>query len=133
MSHIRPNDDGRRPDQVVSVSLTADQRQLLVCGLVEWGGPASPTDAIAQAIGFSDRSDLRDEGYRIADDLRRGEMLTRRDWTRALLATEIVFASDVVGSGIDWMHTTGFDDVATIQALRVVQRLLVGVVVRESE
>jgi hypothetical protein len=31
-----------------------------------------------------------------------GQPLSRRDWRRALIATEIVFASDVFGAGWDW-------------------------------
>lgn len=39
-----------------------------------------------------------------------------------LLATEIVFASDVIGAGLDWIHTTGLSDGESIALLRSVQR-----------
>ena len=46
--------------------------------------------------------------------------------TRAVL-TELVFASDLVGSGVDWATTTGFNDDETIRLLRSIQRKLVSI------
>jgi hypothetical protein len=54
--------------------------------------------------------------------IRTGQPLNRRDWRRALIATEIVFASDVFGSGWDWSITTGISDEDTIRILRSLQR-----------
>jgi hypothetical protein len=48
--------------------------------------------------------------------------LSRDDWRRVLLATEVVFASDVFGSGLDWSTTTGFSDADSISLLRSIQR-----------
>jgi hypothetical protein len=48
--------------------------------------------------------------------------MTREDWRRTLLATEIVFASDVVGAGTDWPVTTGLSDQETVAALRAIQK-----------
>jgi hypothetical protein len=53
---------------------------------------ASGKQAMAIAIGFRDVADLRDEGYRIADDLLAGRSSTMSDWRPALLATEVAFA-----------------------------------------
>ncbi len=44
------------------------------------------------------------------------------DWRRLLLAVEVVFVSDVVGSGLDWSVTTGFPDGDRIALLRGIQR-----------
>ncbi|VVJ24921.1 Uncharacterised protein [Amycolatopsis camponoti] len=55
--------------------------------------------------------------------------LAPADWARMLIATEIVFVSDLAGTGFEWPTTTGFDDGATIGVLRGVQRKL-GKVVR---
>jgi hypothetical protein len=82
---------------------------------------------MAVAIGFRDVADLLSEGHRIADDLLAGRSLTTSDWRRALLATEVVFVSDVLGSGIDWSITTGLKDDETLRMLRSVQRKLGGV------
>jgi hypothetical protein len=86
---------------------------------------------MATALGFDSVADLLAEGYRIADDVSKGRPLTRRDWARALLATEVVFASDVLGSGHDWEATTGLDDASTIRVLRGVQLRLAGVIFRQ--
>lgn len=112
------------PDNV-PFNLTDDERELLWRGLLEWGGPASPTNAMAAAMGFRDVSDLHKEGSRLRADISERRPLTYADWRRALLATEIVFASDVVGSGVEWSTTTGLQDEETIRMLRSIQRKLV--------
>ena len=107
----------------VPVDLTPNERYVLARGLTEWGGPASPTDELARAMGFRDVKDLwQGEGRDLRNALRKGEHLTREDWRRTLLATEIVFASDVVGAGMDWSITTGLSDEETIRVLRTIQR-----------
>ena len=52
--------------------------------------------------------------------------MTAKDWQRLLLATEVVFASDLIGSGHDWPITTGFADERTIHLLRSIQRKTTG-------
>src|SRR5689334_20975001 len=106
----------------IDVDLTWDERAVLACGLIEWGGPASGTNEIARVLGFADLGSLYKDGGAIASALRAGHPLTALDWRRALMATELVFASDLVGSGIDWSSTTGFDDEQTITILRSTQR-----------
>ncbi len=63
-------------------------------------------------------TDLFDQRQRIADGIAAGLPQSRTDWTRALLATEIVFVSNVVGSGWQWAITTGFSDASTLDTLR---------------
>jgi hypothetical protein len=77
---------------------------------------------MAIAMGFASVDDLLVQGRRLGAAIQDGEPLTPTDWRRALLATEDVFASDVVGSGLDWSITTGFSDVETIGLLRSTQR-----------
>jgi hypothetical protein len=113
---------------LVDIELTSDERHLLRSGLLEWGGPASATDELARPMGFLGKDDLlRGDGDRLRQAIDRGEPLTRHDWRRTLLATEIVFASDVVGSGWDWSITTGLADDLSIKLLRAVQRKVVRV------
>lgn len=118
----------RAVPELVDVDLTDDERAVLACGLSEWGGPATPTDEIARLLGFTDVRALRREGGRIARALRSDEGLTAADWRRAVASTELVFASDLVGSGVDWSATTGFDDAETIRLLRSIQCKLVSIV-----
>ena len=108
-------------DDVFDLPLTDDERQLLWAGLVEWGGPARCTDEMAVAMGFAGVPDLFAQSDRITSALKLRQPLTRDDWVRTLLATEIVFASNVVGSGHDWSITTGISDEDSIRILRSVQ------------
>ncbi|MFG2038826.1 hypothetical protein [Dactylosporangium sp. NPDC048998] len=112
------------PEERVAIDLTDDERHLLVRALAEWGGPAHSTDSLAVAMGFENTEDLLLEVRRIARSIRTNESLSRRDWRRALIATEFVFASDVFGSGYEWSTTTGLSDEATIRTLRELQHKL---------
>jgi len=73
-------------------------------------------------MGFTSTADLHNEGRRLREALRNSQPLTKDDWRRSLVATEIAFASDVYGSGCDWPITTGLSDEETIQLLRSAQR-----------
>lgn len=106
----------------MTIDLTAEERQVLSRALHEWAGPAHCTEALAVAMGFGGVADLLAEGSRMRPLIRAGEPLSRRDWRRALISAEIVFASDVFGSGIDWSIATGLSDEETIQILRPLQR-----------
>ncbi|MEU8897293.1 hypothetical protein [Nocardia sp. NPDC048505] len=110
------------PNDLVAIELSADERQLLWYGLGEWSGPASCSEALAIAMDFEGVSDLLAQEQRIRAALKAHEALTARDWRRALVATEFVFASDVFGSGVEWSITTGFKDEETVRILRRLQR-----------
>lgn len=109
-------------NDLIDVYLTDQERHLLRSGLGEWGGPAQCTEEFAIAMGFGSVDGLFAETNRLVRCLDEHEPLSVVDWVRVLLATEVVFASDVVGSGTDWVHTVGVTDVETIALLRAVQR-----------
>ena len=111
---------------MIAISLREDERAVLMCGLLEWGGPAHCTDALAFAMDFGTVDELLSVGIRLRDQVSQGKAMSRFDWRRTLLATEIVFASDVVGSGVDWESTTGRSDEDTIGILRSLQRKIIG-------
>ncbi len=111
----------------IEIDLTEDERFVLTRGLAEWGGPAHCTEALAAAMDFGTVANLYDEARRLRPLIRTGRPLSRRDWRRALLSTEIVFASDVVGSGHDWSLTSGYGDEETIRILRSLQRKILPV------
>jgi len=115
------------PGDMLSPNLTDDERRLLWCGLVEWGGPARCTDEMAVAIGFRSVQDLFDSRDRLIGDIESGEPLAASDWLRVLLATEIVFASNAIGSGLDWSITTSLSDEDSLLLLRSIQRKLGGI------
>lgn len=104
-----------------SVALTDDERTMLVYGLKDWGGPAHGTDALALAMGFSGLHDLQEGAERIADAIASGHPLPVRDWTRALVATEFAFASEVLGTGGEWTTILGGRDEDWIGVLRRLQ------------
>jgi hypothetical protein len=107
---------------VTADDLAADERELLAQGLSQWGGPASPTEAVVSVMGFADVAEFDSERRRIVSALRGNEALEQRDFLRALLATEIVFISDSLGAGVEWETVTGLSDDDTIHRLRALQR-----------
>lgn len=73
-------------------------------------------------MDFESVADLLEQERRLRLALEAREVLSARDWRRALLATEFVFASDVFGSGVEWSITTGLRDEETVRTLRRLQR-----------
>jgi hypothetical protein len=112
-------DDARGP-----VELDGKERKFLRAALLEWGGPAEPTDDLAMAMGFTCADNLSGEAWTLWRRIESRESLTASDWKRVLLASEIVFVSDVVGSGPDWPITTGLSDEESVAILRGLQRKL---------
>ncbi len=110
----------------LSVNLEEQERRVLVAGLTEWSGPARPTEELAVALGFDGLDDFGSERLGLWWALEQHQPLTRLDWARVLMATEIVFASNVVGSGHDWMFTVGISDEETLFLLRTIQLKLTG-------
>lgn len=108
-------------DELVDPDLTDDERLLLRLGLREWGGPARCTEELATAMGFRGALDMFSEGDRLSALIAAGEPMSRLDWCRTLIATEIVFVSNVMGSGQDWSITTGISDIETLSTLRGLQ------------
>lgn len=115
------------PNEHLSLTLTKEEIGVLRQGLLQWGGPAPGADGLAVTMGFEDRLDLYRQATRIAEALSTGEPLTRLDWTRALVSTEVNFASDVLGAGYEWNIVTGFDDLTTLRLLRGLQSKLMAV------
>lgn len=85
--------------KTVNPHLTDDERRMLVHGSKDWAGPAHGTDYLTVAMGLVSLDDLHKDSDRIAIAIAYDEPLPVRDWTRAIVATEIVRASDVLGTG----------------------------------
>ena len=98
------------------------------CGRGFINGEVRPvrTDAVARVIGLDDVEALHDDGRRIREAIRAGEALSQRDWRRALVATEIVFASSYYGAAGDWEIVAPIDDAGSLSLLCSVQRKLAG-------
>jgi hypothetical protein len=111
--------------QTVAIALDDDERALLVAALSDWSGPASGSEALALAMGFSSLGNLFDETSRMSVDIQDLRPMSTLDWTRALLATEIAFASSVLGTGVEeWLTIRGGTSDVWISALRRLQTKL---------
>ncbi|QDQ16543.1 hypothetical protein FH965_25005 [Streptomyces spectabilis] len=104
--------------------LTAYEVKLLRRALLEWGGPARCSHQLAVGMGFAGVQDLYDQCERLRSALSSDTPLSSADWARTLLAAEIVFVSDLSGSGFEWSTTTGISDELAIRTLRSIQRKL---------
>ena len=114
-------DDATKLSPLIDIALSDTERRVLKHGLLEWSGPARCSDALALAMGFGNVDDLWDESDRIISALETKAPLSSLDWARTLLATEICFASDVLGAGVDWSTVSGLDDAETLRLLRGIQ------------
>lgn len=104
------------------VSLDDTERRFLRAALLDWGGPARPTDAFAVAMGFTSAATLPSEACALWLKIEADEPLGVNEWACVLVATEVVFVSNVVGSGLDWSSTSGLSDEESIAILRGLQR-----------
>lgn len=111
-------------EPLISPPLSDAQRYMLFYGLVDWQGPSECTPALAIAMGFSGLEELEQDGRRIAEAIHAGRGLTVLDWSRALVSTEFIFASDVFGTGREWTTIHGYDDAYWIDVLRSLQTML---------
>jgi hypothetical protein len=121
-------------DSVGPIAIQLDQQEieLLRSGLAEWGGPANATPELAVAMGFAGVEDLEVQARRLREALKDSIPLVAADWTRVLAATEVAFASNVLGSGLDWSSTVGLSDEATIRLLRKLQLKLGSAIARRD-
>jgi hypothetical protein len=80
---------------------------------------------VAALTGFDDAASMASGVRRIAAALESSPDVDPLDWRRALTATEVAFASDEFGVGVEWEACTGLEDAHTIDVLRRLQRKLV--------
>lgn len=114
---------------MVNVQLDRDERALLLAGLNQWGGPAYATEDLALAMGFDDAEEVEQRCIDLYKLIETGDRLSRSDWARALVATEICFGSHILGAARDWRIVTGISDIDSFIALRRLQDKLAPVVV----
>ena len=120
------------PTELVEVRLAPAELSLVEAALHELGGTASGTTMRSILTGAPDGRDSYRRRDQLLSLIRAGAPMTRMEWTRVLLFTELAFASDMIGSGVEWPIVTGLDDLESIVALRLLQRQLVGVVASEA-
>lgn len=75
-------------------------------------------------MGFTSAESLSREAWALWERIDAGDALTTEEWRQVLLAVEIMFVSDVVGSGLDFRMRSGIPDDEAIKILRGLQRRL---------
>lgn len=110
-------------DDVATIELTDDERRLLLAGLMEYGGPAAGARIVAPIVGATDVDQFFDLTDRLRAAIAAHEPLSGLDWARALVLTEICWASDVLGAASDF--GTNLSDGRALAALRSLQRKIV--------
>lgn len=120
----------REPNEVlrpIDVGLNREEVEFMIVGFGQWYGPARPEAVSAQLVGYDTTDEMADGISHLRDALRAGAALSRRDWKRVLIATELIFGSDAFGAGVEWKIVTARDEVRDLRLLREIQRKLVGV------
>jgi hypothetical protein len=89
--------------------------------LSEWGGLASYKPLPITILGVSDWAKFDPLTDRLATAITQHEPLSDLDWARALFLTEISWASDLVGAGVEFALVSNSDEEA-VKLLRSIQR-----------
>jgi hypothetical protein len=106
-------------DELVVIDLTDDERLLMFHGLNEFLGPARGAPLLTPLLGLSSVENFYTLVRRLREAMRNHESLSNLDWERALLLTEISWASAVLGAGLDF--ATNFRDEEAAPLLRSIQ------------
>jgi hypothetical protein len=114
-----PGDDGI---DMVAIRLTPDEQHFICTALIQWRSLATGFPLPIKALGLAEDWPQFDE---LVDRLRAAiaakEPLSELDWARALFLTEISWASDLVGAGVEFRYN-GILDEEAIKLLRTIQR-----------
>jgi hypothetical protein len=108
--------------ELVAVDLTDRERKFIEQALQQWGLSASDAPFPFQMLGLSTWEEFGNLTVRLEGAVANGEPLSDLDWARVLFLTEITWASDLVGAGLDFATVTGFSDSEAVSLLRGLQR-----------
>lgn len=103
----------------IDIDLTEDERMLLCQGLNEYGGPIRNQLVMVRALGLSDKASFDTVVSRLLTAISRKEALSKLDWARAVFLTEVSWASNLVGSGLDF--ATSVRDEKAAPLMRAIQ------------
>jgi hypothetical protein len=107
---------------LIAIALTEDERDFVQQTLEQWALSAASTPFPFQALGLSTWEEFGELTGRLERGVLVGEPLTDLDWARVLFLTEITWASNLVGSGLDFATVTRFSDTTAVGLLRGLQR-----------
>lgn len=108
--------------ELLTVDLTDDERNFIWEAMYQWQFSASRQPFPYQVLGLSSWHEFAELTYRLAHAVTDLEPLTGLDWMRVLYLTECSWASNVVGSGLDFSIVTEFSDIDGLSLLRRLQR-----------
>jgi hypothetical protein len=108
--------------ELVAVDLTDRERKFIEQALQQWGLSASDAQFPFQVLGLSTWEEFGELTVRLERAVENGDPLSNLDWARVLFLTEITWASDLVGAGLDFATVTGFSDTEAVTLLRGLQR-----------
>ncbi len=114
------------PSGLVAVDLTADERKFIRQTLEQWSLSAAGMPFPFQVLGLSTWEEFGELTVRLERAIVEGKPLSDLDWARVLFLTEVTWASDLVGSGLDFEVMTNFSDVDALSLLRRLQRKIGG-------
>jgi hypothetical protein len=112
----------RSSSELVAVDLTEREREFIRQALQQWGWSASDAPFPFQVLGLSTWKEFGELTVRLQRAVADGDALTDLDWARVLFLTEITWASDLVGAGLDFATVTGFSDIEAVSLLRGLQQ-----------
>ena len=105
---------------LVAIDLDDDERELMVQAMNEYFKSAKGgIPFLALLFRVSGVEEFHALVWRLLESVDNKEPLSPFDWTRALLLTEIAWASDLVGSGIEFAKVRS--DAEVMPLLRLIQ------------
>jgi hypothetical protein len=111
---------------LVAVDLTEDERDFIQQTLEQWALSAASKPFPFQALGLSTWDEFGELTGRLEHAVTDGKPLTDLDWARVLFLTEVTWASNLIGSGLDFEIVTRFSDAEALSLLRGLQRRIGG-------
>ena len=102
--------------------LSDNERFLLRQGVLQWVGPARPSESVARSAGFDSLAESTNMVLPLVKAIDDRAPMPLAQWKRALAMTELMFGNGEFGAVFEWHTATGREDLETITALRSVQR-----------
>jgi hypothetical protein len=113
------SDDGTN---MVAIELTPEERYFICSALIEWSGVATGAPLPIKTLGIATNWIEFDSLVSCLETAIVGqEPMSALDWTRTLFLTEVSWASNVVGAGLDFALVTSISDEEAVKLLRSIQ------------
>jgi hypothetical protein len=112
-------------DFAIAIDLTEDERDFMATALGEWGGSASYAPLPVGLVGVDSWTAFDALTEHLREAIKNAKPLPAIDWARALFLSELSFASDIVGAGVEFSTVSRFTDEEAIALLRSLQRKII--------